>query len=346
MSMDSILYLANICKFSYKGQYNEGYDFSQAKIVEVSSSKMVIQKHASALVVCVTGTDSVDDWFLDADMAMIDLVVDDVHMGKVHRGFLTYIMRLWPSIMQEIDGFLQTSRDAIQGSKSLEVVSADDCDISMCHIGDRNAKIRNSLDDMRSFRILIGRNKVFKVQKFRTSLLETTNKSLPVVIFTGHSLGSCCTIAALMTILHYKNRIKVRCISFASPKIGDREWVASYTKHIGRNFRVVHNHDIVSMLPLGNGYVHVNDEVRLGSNGRYLLRHRHLLWLLGNSLFCRLFNKCSGGIDERLLNDHRIDKYIDAINEAIETGKKVNPALGMALSVGSVDRHYTHDPGD
>lgn len=313
---------------------------------------MIIQRRTTALVICVTGTDSLADWILDADMTMVDLVVDDQRLGRVHRGFLTYIMRLWPAILHEIESFVESRQHTDESRTGFKVYTTP----SPTQLGKTSSKYEysghstplhqldreNSVDDLHSFRIKVGKNKVFKLQRFRASLLEPTDRALPVIIFTGHSLGSCCTIAALMAMMMFKEQIKVRCITFASPKIGDREWVDSYTAHIARNFRVVHNHDIVSMLPLGSGYTHVNDEVRLGSNGRYMLRHRNLLWLLVNTTCCRLFSKCSGKLEEKLVKDHFIDRYIDAIQEAIDKGSKVNSALEMAMMIGSVDRVVSH----
>lgn len=335
VEMESILYLANLCKFSYKGYAHDGYDFSKAKSIEIGSSKMVIMKRGHTLLFSVTGTDSLQDWLLDADMTMVDLIVDAVKVGRVHRGFLTYIMKLWPIMYSEI-----TAHEEFYGQYNTpDMTESDSTSISSDLIVQERM---DSVDQEHSFRIKVGHHKVFKLQRFNASLVDSIQAKLPLVIFTGHSLGSCCAITALMASLKYSDKIRVRCITFASPRIGDKQWVNSYSTAVSRNFRVVHNHDIVTMLPIGNGYKHVNDEVRLGSNGKYLLKHRNLLWLLGKTTLCRLFRCCGSTVEERLIRDHLIDNYIDAIKEAINNATTFNTdryALNAVLTVGSVDRH-------
>lgn len=272
--MESIFFLANLCKFSYKGVTYPGHDFSTAKVFEVGSSKMISIRKQKSLIFCVTGTDSIDDMILDTDIRMTNLIVDGKKYGRVHRGFYTYIQRLWPYITAEIDKIIEES--------PLDTNSHS----PICNLGTVTGPFRNSLDEENSMKFKIDKRQTFKIQRFRASLLESMYVNIPMIVFTGHSLGSCCSIAALLAVLKYGDSIKVRCITFASPKIGDRDWVRSYHDHVVRNFRVVHNNDVVTMLPFGSAYKHLNDEVKLGSDGGYLLRHKSFLHVVIKSFAC------------------------------------------------------------
>ena len=341
--MESILYLANLCKFSYRGYTNEGYDFANAKVVECGSSKMVVLRRGNAIIFSVAGTDSLEDWLLDADVKLTDLNIDGTRYGKVHRGFLTYILRLWPAMVSEINAFLDCESSAATGN-STPLHTLPECDVNV-EIGDnegsRRWKLRRSVDEDESLRIRVSRRKTFKLQRFRVSLLESMYQNMPMVVFTGHSLGSCCAISAMMAALKFGDRIRVRCITFASPKVGDKHWVRSYHEIISRNFRVVHNNDIVTLLPVGRKYRHLNDEVRLGSKGYYLFRHKGLAALLGRNIFCKCFGV---DVNERLIKDHMMDRYIDAIKETLKHSIKTKRENDVGLTIGSMDRMQSVSP--
>lgn len=324
--MDSIFYLANLCKFSYKGVTLPGHDFSNAKIIEVGSSKMIVLRKQKSIIICVTGTDSLDDMLLDTDIRMASLEYDGQTYGRVHRGFYTYLLRLWPTIIDEIDQLLDDNNSSDLASSPLYTYNV-------------TPQCRESLDQENSAIMPLDQRTSFKLQKFRVSLLESLEANKPTVVFTGHSLGSCCAIAALLASLKYNGQLKIRCITFASPKLGDKQWVRSYHKHVTRNFRVVHNHDIVAMLPLGRAYKHLNDEVRIGNNGGYLLRHKGILHLMLSSLrsWCHCFKKKKGEIQEQFIADHMIDYYIKAMQTMFEIGIQSNSEENVMRTVGSID---------
>lgn len=324
--MDSIFYLANLCKFSYKGVTLPGHDFSNAKIVEVGSSKMIVLRKQKSIIFCVTGTDSLDDMLLDTDIRMVSLEYDGRTYGRVHRGFYTYLLRLWPSIIHEIDQLLD-NHSSVLASTPL-------------YTHDTFSQCRESLDEENSATMQIDKRQSFKLQRFRTSLLESLEANMPMVIFTGHSLGSCCAIAALLASLKYNGQLKIRCITFASPKLGDKAWVRSYHDHVARNFRVVHNHDVVAMLPLGRAYKHLNDEVRIGNNGGYLLRHKGIFHIMMSIIrsWCFCFKKKKGAIQEQFIADHMIDCYIKAMQTMFKIGIQSNSEENVMRTVGSIDK--------
>lgn len=327
--MESILYLAALCKYSYRGFSYPGFDFSKTKTVEFGSSKMVMHQKKKILILCVTGTDSIDDMILDSQVGMVNLVIDGVDYGKVHRGFLTYILKLWPTMVEAITTLLDEHTNKSTPLYRLK-------GIGHCQ------EPRYSLDEENSAAIRLDGRTTFKVQRFRSSLLESLY-DVPMVIFTGHSLGACCAIAALMSVLQFGFQIKVRCVTFGAPKLGDRKWVQSYHRHVVRNFRVVHNNDVVSMLPFGRAYKHLNNEVRIGSNGGYLIRHKSMFHLLIKSIiqsWCKCASVCfqKDRLKEKFITDHKIDRYIEAVHEMFKVGQRNDSESEVAMTIGSIER--------
>lgn len=381
--MDSLLYLADLCKYSYWGETLQGNDFSDAKVFEIASSKMVTLKRDNSLIICVTGTDSLEDCIIDTDLILEDLIIQNKNYGKVHRGFFRYLMRLWPIIQNEIGEFLHeyflfkydmlnslrnSSSDIIkppvEGDKDILVIGNNerrktissyvlsDIEEDEVQIESENDNIQNhknediklieksceSVDTSNhSFKMKISNKKIFKLQTYSSSVCDSN--SWPSVVFTGHSLGSSCAYAALLAAIHFKDRLHLRCVTFASPKLGDSVFVKNFCNYVPCNFRVIHNHDVVTMFPFGilkitRPYKHINNEVRLGSHGNYVVKNKRLL-----SLLCSTFLCCSD-LNEQFIYDHKIDRYIEAIKNNLDTITKYtekNSAI-IANTIGTIER--------
>lgn len=94
-----------------------------------------------------------------------------------------------------------------------------------------------------------------------------TNASHAVVV-TGHSLG-----AALATLYAAENalihKVPIRSLyTFASPKIGDDDFVKTFNNLSLDSWRVVNSRDLIPHLPPGLFYRHVNTEKQFDSNGK------------------------------------------------------------------------------
>jgi predicted lipase len=126
-----------------------------------------------------------------------------------------------------------------------------------------------------------------------TAVAQTAPKTIR---FRGHSLGG-----AIATALARMARFPGQCevITFGSPRVGDKTFVAWQGDRIVRSIRVVHDRDLIPCLPPANlGYVHVDKLLHLTQDGD------RLRW------FHRLFRRITG--DLPLLEDHPIHLYADA----------------------------------
>jgi len=88
------------------------------------------------------------------------------------------------------------------------------------------------------------------------------------IIFTGHSLGSCIVMIALECALCYPT-INITCITFGSPRIGDKKFVDMFNSKVVHSFRVIDEEDIVPKVPYGVGYIHVNNEIKLQTTTQF-----------------------------------------------------------------------------
>lgn len=85
------------------------------------------------------------------------------------------------------------------------------------------------------------------------------------IFITGHSLG-----AALSTLFGYllSNEIsnKITIVSFASPRVGNKEWKKDFESKTNLiHYRVTNNRDVVTAIPMWN-YHHVGINVQLFEN--------------------------------------------------------------------------------
>ena len=82
---------------------------------------------------------------------------------------------------------------------------------------------------------------------------------------TGHSLGG-----GLALLFAYKYSLEnhvqpIRCVSFASPKVGNKAFLEAFKKKNIRHIRCFTEKDIVPVLPL-RGYYHVGEQMKLLQN--------------------------------------------------------------------------------
>jgi len=81
--------------------------------------------------------------------------------------------------------------------------------------------------------------------------------NIKCIIFTGHSLGAAIsTIAALDFKLQNSDRI-VKCITFASPRVGCQQFAKEFNKHVDISHRLVYHRDPVTFSPFCLRFRHV-----------------------------------------------------------------------------------------
>jgi predicted lipase len=126
------------------------------------------------------------------------------------------------------------------------------------------------------------------------------------IVCTGHSLGSCVMFSALECAIEYQGQgVDVVCVTFGSPRLGDLTFRNMCRKYIGSSTRVVDEGDVVTKVPLGFGYFHVDKEYTLKGDKKFS-------WM--KTLFGIVCCSMTKKIDkENELYPHSLDNYISKL---------------------------------
>jgi predicted lipase len=127
-------------------------------------------------------------------------------------------------------------------------------------------------------------------RQYQVSKIEVFEKIIKrgkeSVIFTGHSLG------AALAVLHayFYSMItaggkEVICITFGSPRVGNRSFVRDFRRRRIISRRFVYKEDMVTKVPtLWMGFMHISKTLRLGATFGWELLLLPWLKIVGNPL--------------------------------------------------------------
>ena len=94
------------------------------------------------------------------------------------------------------------------------------------------------------------------------------NENIKRIIFCGHSLGAAlATIAALDYKLQNSTQ-NVKCVTFASPRVGNKSFSKLFNKTIKTSYRIVYHRDPVTFLPTLIRFHHVKGCIHFKKNGK------------------------------------------------------------------------------
>lgn len=86
------------------------------------------------------------------------------------------------------------------------------------------------------------------------------------IIFTGHSLGGSIATIASYDSTNYINNINIKCITFGSPKVGNKNFIDDYNKKILYSYRIVNNNDLIEYTPPIFLFKHIHEPIYLKTN--------------------------------------------------------------------------------
>lgn len=112
------------------------------------------------------------------------------------------------------------------------------------------------------------------------------------IIFTGHSLGAMlATIASLDYSYNFKG--DASCITFGSPRVGDKRFCKHFKTNVKTSYRCVFNNDIISYTPICLRFRHIN---------KLIICKQDKLLEKKTNISCWMS-----------VNDHSMENYINAI---------------------------------
>ena len=120
------------------------------------------------------------------------------------------------------------------------------------------------------------------------SLFKTNRK----IYFTGHSLGAMiATIASLDYGYNYTG--EVYCVTFGSPRVGDKTFCTYFKRYVKNSYRCVFNNDIISYTPSCLRFRHIDKLVICKNKSLKMKKRQFSCWMS--------------------INDHSMQNYINSI---------------------------------
>jgi len=134
----------------------------------------------------------------------------------------------------------------------------------------------------------------------REDIIDLVRDTTGPVEVTGHSLGAALATICAVDIKEYLKR-DVKCITFASPRVGNDSFGERYRKSVSEGSRrVTCRLDTVPRVPLGIRFTHVTDEVLLG---KAFFRNVVTIW--GGFIYHSMFGTMP----------HSLDNYLSQLKE-------------------------------
>jgi predicted lipase len=78
------------------------------------------------------------------------------------------------------------------------------------------------------------------------------------IIVTGHSLGGALATLCSVDLQYNFPSIEIACVTFGSPKVGNKSFIESFNKRVPDTYRYVYGRDWAPLFPFVSGYEHVS----------------------------------------------------------------------------------------
>jgi len=99
------------------------------------------------------------------------------------------------------------------------------------------------------------------------------NNNIKNISLSGHSSGGAIANIASIDFCKKYNNIKIMCVTFGSPKVGNNNFVKEYNKYVKDSYRIVNKNDIIEHLPLPFLYKHIHKPIYLEENKKFKLNN-------------------------------------------------------------------------
>jgi len=139
-------------------------------------------------------------------------------------------------------------------------------------------------------------------------IIDDKTKFCTKVYLTGHSLGG--AYAVLTSLYLAQKGIKVKCITFGSPKVGNNQISELIQKYNIDMLRIVNDMDPVPMLPFWKTYQHSDAVMWINNDQVYNIKRYIPYSNYINKLFLSLF-----GSKKNIIDDHRAARYLFQISK-------------------------------
>lgn len=303
--MESFLFLSRLCKYAQsKDKTTIADDFLEQLYQTQSVKGYITTTCQNCYVVCLF--DDLEMFkSLKQNRGLCDVKYNSYMFGRANKLACDYAMRLLDAVIVDVDLFLLE-----HSNKSHDTVFEDG-----------NATMRKQCSVLSNapgsvvsmLRVVVESTKLLKLHKFTSPFLESTGK--PCVIFTGHGLGCSCAIIATILAEKYKSLLNVKCVTFGSPRLYDKEFLCNYQRLVHRNYNIVLEEDAITDFMEFKPYKPAPNLIVLGMHGDYKLKS----------------TSCCANCLKFAKHVMSIDLYITALRSAVE-----DCASGERMIVGCI----------
>lgn len=280
--MNNILEYAKYCEVAYMSPtsindpelFRVQHDIDEYRVITSDIGTCWVLIKSETIIFAFPGTDSLHDMYLDTQFKLTPLDKAQPKLGLVHSGFKQYALSMKADIYTAIEDFLMSR------------MSADEL---VYYTEDRSSrKTHQSVEFVTDIKL----NKKSMLQVHRIN--PPRSHALKNIVFTGHSLGGCCAIMAMLTARDFRKIVRIKCYTYGSPMLGDKRFAKSLFHYVPYTFNVIHRNDIVPKTPCFLKYHEQHGIMIIDDDSRVLLGPH--LWYMFVVLLCSCLCVCHHGI--------------------------------------------------
>lgn len=97
------------------------------------------------------------------------------------------------------------------------------------------------------------KNNIIKTINF---IIHNKTNKIKEISFNGHSSGGAIANIASLDMSYIYENYNIKCVTFGSPRVGNKQFMDEYNKRIKNSLRVVNKNDIITYVPLPIIYTH------------------------------------------------------------------------------------------
>tara|TARA_Y100000389_G_scaffold169134_1_gene175175 strand:- start:1706 stop:2470 length:765 start_codon:yes stop_codon:yes gene_type:complete len=142
------------------------------------------------------------------------------------------------------------------------------------------------------------------VKKYIYSYL-IENNSYDNIIITGHSLGGALATICSFDISDYIYNKNITCVTFGSPRVGDKNFINLYNYYNISTHRIVIYDDPVPKWPLNGNYIHICSSIYFKKNKIFIKPNKGLISIKRFLIYLFSF--------DYNIQSHNIENYIKII---------------------------------
>lgn len=97
-------------------------------------------------------------------------------------------------------------------------------------------------------------------------ILNEKKYKIREISFNGHSSGGAIANIASLDMSYIYDDLKIKCITFGAPRVGNKNFIEAYNSRIKNSLRVVNQNDIITHVPLPIIYTHIHKPLVINHN--------------------------------------------------------------------------------